>query len=261
MVVNYDLPNESENYVHRIGRTARAGKTGKAVTLASEQDVYQLPGIERYIGGKIPSETVTAELLEEDKSEGKRIHTEFGEGERHSGRRDRDAQKGKYPRKGTEGRKKQKDRIEHPVRKNKKDVFKNEAAEIPQNVKLSELSLEERMAYYRQKYDKGSTKNRPHGAQPEPSRNARQKTKSEKQPGKNRRGENRNDESRHSENRDRSEGRKGHDRPKKKTHEKRSTQNTAQTRNTQTVVSKAPETAETKKGILSRIMGMFKKSK
>ena len=39
MVINYDLPNETENYVHRIGRTARAGKTGKAVTLASEQDV------------------------------------------------------------------------------------------------------------------------------------------------------------------------------------------------------------------------------
>ncbi|MDR3145824.1 MAG: DEAD/DEAH box helicase, partial [Treponema sp.] len=42
MVVNYDLPVETENYVHRIGRTARAGKTGKAITLASEQDVYEL---------------------------------------------------------------------------------------------------------------------------------------------------------------------------------------------------------------------------
>ena len=79
MVVNYDLPNEAENYVHRIGRTARAGKTGKAITLASEQDVYQLPAIERYIGKKIPSENAAEELFEEDKSHGTRVETEFAE--------------------------------------------------------------------------------------------------------------------------------------------------------------------------------------
>ncbi|MDR1575333.1 MAG: DEAD/DEAH box helicase [Treponema sp.] len=76
MVVNYDLPVESENYVHRIGRTARAGKTGKAITLASEQDVYELPAIERYIGKKIPSEIAMSDLHTEDKSAGMRIHTE-----------------------------------------------------------------------------------------------------------------------------------------------------------------------------------------
>ncbi|MDR2021386.1 MAG: DEAD/DEAH box helicase, partial [Treponema sp.] len=76
LVVNYDLPAEAENYVHRIGRTARAGKTGRAITLASEQDVYELPEIERYIGKKIPSETAVTELYEEDKSEGMRIRTD-----------------------------------------------------------------------------------------------------------------------------------------------------------------------------------------
>ncbi|MDR2718752.1 MAG: DEAD/DEAH box helicase [Treponema sp.] len=79
MVVNYDLPNEAENYVHRIGRTARAGKTGRAVTLASEQDVYELPAIERYIGKKIPSEIAAPELHAGDKSAGQQIHTEFYE--------------------------------------------------------------------------------------------------------------------------------------------------------------------------------------
>jgi ATP-dependent RNA helicase RhlB len=80
MVVNYDLPNEAENYVHRIGRTARAGKTGRAITLASEQDVYELPAIERYIGKKIPSEIAAPELhATEDKSAGQRIQTEFYE--------------------------------------------------------------------------------------------------------------------------------------------------------------------------------------
>jgi ATP-dependent RNA helicase RhlB len=82
MVVNYDLPVEAENYVHRIGRTARAGKTGKAITLASEQDVYELPAIERYIGKKIPSEIAMAELHAGDKSAGMHIRTEFYEDRR-----------------------------------------------------------------------------------------------------------------------------------------------------------------------------------
>jgi ATP-dependent RNA helicase RhlB len=77
MVLNYDLPVESENYVHRIGRTARAGKTGKAITLASEQDVYELPDIEKYIGKKIPALIAGEDLYAEDKSAGLRIRTEF----------------------------------------------------------------------------------------------------------------------------------------------------------------------------------------
>jgi ATP-dependent RNA helicase RhlB len=79
MVVNFDLPTEAENYVHRIGRTARAGKTGRAVSLVTEQDVYELPAIERYIGKKIPSEIALQELYAEDKSAGQHIQTEFYE--------------------------------------------------------------------------------------------------------------------------------------------------------------------------------------
>ncbi len=54
LVVNYDLPEDFENYVHRIGRTARAGKSGSAVAFACEQFVYGLEAIENYIGMKIP---------------------------------------------------------------------------------------------------------------------------------------------------------------------------------------------------------------
>jgi ATP-dependent RNA helicase RhlB len=61
MVINYDLPNEAENYVHRTGRTARAGKTGKAYTFCSEQDVYNLPAIQKYIGA-------SEDMMVEDKS-------------------------------------------------------------------------------------------------------------------------------------------------------------------------------------------------
>jgi ATP-dependent RNA helicase RhlB len=53
-VINYDLPQDAENYVHRIGRTARAGKTGKAVALACEDYVYHLEPLEEMLGYKIP---------------------------------------------------------------------------------------------------------------------------------------------------------------------------------------------------------------
>jgi ATP-dependent RNA helicase RhlB len=53
-VINYDLPHEAEDYVHRIGRTARAGAAGNALSLGCETYVITLPEIEAYIGHKIP---------------------------------------------------------------------------------------------------------------------------------------------------------------------------------------------------------------
>jgi ATP-dependent RNA helicase RhlB len=55
-VINYDLPQDAEDYVHRIGRTGRAGATGKALSLADEEYVFSLEEIEKYIGQKIPVE-------------------------------------------------------------------------------------------------------------------------------------------------------------------------------------------------------------
>ncbi|PLX88086.1 MAG: RNA helicase [Desulfuromonas sp.] len=54
-VVNYDLPQDREDYVHRIGRTARAGAKGRAISFADEEMVYVLDEIESYLGSKIPS--------------------------------------------------------------------------------------------------------------------------------------------------------------------------------------------------------------
>jgi ATP-dependent RNA helicase RhlB len=53
-VINYDLPQEAENYIHRIGRTARAGKTGRAISLACEDYVTHLESIETMLGHKLP---------------------------------------------------------------------------------------------------------------------------------------------------------------------------------------------------------------
>jgi ATP-dependent RNA helicase RhlE len=57
-VVNYDLPNVSEDYVHRIGRTGRAGESGQAVSLVSGEDRSYLRDIERLIGRKIEQQVI-----------------------------------------------------------------------------------------------------------------------------------------------------------------------------------------------------------
>ncbi|MCW8903947.1 ATP-dependent RNA helicase RhlB [Sedimenticola sp.] len=62
-VFNFDLPDDAEDYVHRIGRTARAGASGDAISFACETHAFSLPDIEAFIGHRIPMEPVTTELL------------------------------------------------------------------------------------------------------------------------------------------------------------------------------------------------------
>jgi len=65
-VFNYDLPQDVEDYVHRIGRTARFGASGEAISFICEEYAYSMPDIEDYIGEKIPVEPITPDLLLED---------------------------------------------------------------------------------------------------------------------------------------------------------------------------------------------------
>jgi ATP-dependent RNA helicase RhlB len=64
-IINFDLPEDAEDYVHRIGRTARAGASGDAISFACERFSFSLPDIERFIGHKIPMQPITGELLAE----------------------------------------------------------------------------------------------------------------------------------------------------------------------------------------------------
>lgn len=64
MVVNYDVPREAEDYVHRIGRTARANRDGRAVTFVSGDDIGKLKRIEHLLEMEIPKAEVPAELGE-----------------------------------------------------------------------------------------------------------------------------------------------------------------------------------------------------
>jgi ATP-dependent RNA helicase RhlB len=248
MVVNYDLPTEAENYVHRIGRTARAGKTGRAITLASEQDVYELPAIERYIGKKIPSEIALPELHGEDKSAGQQIQTEFYEdrGEERrggGGGASRSSSRGgtrsgarggaRSPRRSegrdgshSEGRK---PRQRGEDKRDKRDGAKNEkprqgrgqrqqatpqvAAPLMAEQDLSQMSFDERMALYKKKYDTAT----PESAQKVPGR-----------------------------------GRKA---PAKSGDHK-----SVRSKETSSVQKQPEQTAPVKKGFLSRLLGKFRRS-
>jgi ATP-dependent RNA helicase RhlB len=191
LVVNYDLPVEPENYVHRIGRTARAGKSGKAIALASEHDVYELPAIEKYIGAKITSAIATEELFANDKSEGVHIQTDVYETESYNRDRDqRDRDQYKRERRSQYGdrqhedhnarethHKNRQEKHEHnrdskeardrkaPLKKegqgkegqkrSQNDSYgsnKNRKHRFEDKKDLSALSFDERMAYYKQKY-------------------------------------------------------------------------------------------------------------
>ncbi|MFI4877938.1 MAG: DEAD/DEAH box helicase [Steroidobacterales bacterium] len=62
-VFNFDLPQDAADYVHRIGRTARAGAEGDAISFACEEYAVSLPDIESYVGHKIPFSPIAPELL------------------------------------------------------------------------------------------------------------------------------------------------------------------------------------------------------
>lgn len=101
LVVNYDLPDDTEDYVHRIGRTARAGKTGKAISLATPDQISDIRQIERLIKKSIPLTkmahfeerhvSVPARVIQESRSRQSRGGRSFGRSERpHGNRRERD---------------------------------------------------------------------------------------------------------------------------------------------------------------------------
>ena len=83
-VYNYDLPFDAEDYVHRIGRTARLGEEGDAVSFACEMYAMSLPDIEAYIEQKIPVGQVTAELMTA-LPRPERVRPEGGDGDEEEG--------------------------------------------------------------------------------------------------------------------------------------------------------------------------------
>ena len=109
LVINFDVPRDEEDYVHRIGRTARAGRGGRAVTFVAEKDMHYFRQIERFLGKEIPKEAVPEEL-----GETPTYKSEVAGGKRHHA-------KGKHAEKGKGGDKSKKRRYYHNNKKQKKE--------------------------------------------------------------------------------------------------------------------------------------------
>jgi len=94
-VINYDLPQDAEDYVHRIGRTARLGADGDAISFACERYVYSLPDIEQYIGHSIPLSPIDDSLFATDLKPRVRIqHERVGRGGGNDGGKRRPRRRG-----------------------------------------------------------------------------------------------------------------------------------------------------------------------
>ncbi|MBQ0052198.1 MAG: DEAD/DEAH box helicase [Treponema sp.] len=155
MVINWDLPNEAENYVHRIGRTARAGKSGKAYTFCSEQDVYSLMPIERYIEKQIPSRVATDEDYAEVKQGGERKY-----GRDRADRSGRNEKGDRNDRRGGKNRRNsdKPQRSGNEYRGSRNGVAAEGAKRQDELDKLSKMTSDERAAYYREKFSGNKSK-------------------------------------------------------------------------------------------------------
>ncbi len=146
MVVNYDLPEDPESYVHRIGRTARVGKEGKAISLACEKFVYALPAIEKYIQQEIPTAFADDDMFLRDDSAGVpiQVRTKGGPGQGRNKRPDR--------KRKTAARQPASER-DQDTRKKRKRRRKPETQSGSGSVRPDRNGTkEERLAYYREKY-------------------------------------------------------------------------------------------------------------
>ena len=75
-MINYDIPSHSKDYIHRVGRTARAGRAGKSITLVTQYDVELIQRIEAVIGKKMdlwPTDPEEVALLRERVDEAARL--------------------------------------------------------------------------------------------------------------------------------------------------------------------------------------------
>jgi ATP-dependent RNA helicase RhlB len=155
MIINYDLPGDCENYVHRIGRTARAGKSGKAITLACEKYIYNLEAIEAFLNKKIPVEFASDEMFPKSKSEGLRF------GNTRKPRRDSQNKKPYSAGKKTRTLRKKslpandEKRKDHPGDQGSRKKFgpKTRGNISKKNQTIPpKATVEERLAYYKKKY-------------------------------------------------------------------------------------------------------------
>ncbi len=145
IVINYDVPRDCDDYIHRIGRTARAGTTGRAITFVSEEDQPFFKQIEDFIEQDVPKIAVPEELGEAPAYEPKKEKEKKGEG--------RNKQK-----KGNNGKpyaKRGKGKPQKPQNKGKQSAEKQQAES---NGERQKPKSNHRRRYHRPKKQNGENK-------------------------------------------------------------------------------------------------------
>ena len=143
VVYNYDLPMDTENYVHRIGRTARAGKKGRSVSFCSERDYAELEKIEKFLGDKLSTIQVEEEFLKFPEGEftpfiGEKLREGTASNQNKPNRNSNNKGKGNFP----------------PKRKD--DRFKDEKAREPRDAR-NDKGREDK--FKKDKFNKGKQGN------------------------------------------------------------------------------------------------------
>jgi len=156
MVINYDLPNEAESYVHRIGRTARAGESGKAISFGCEKFVYNLDAIESFIGEKIPVKFAEEEYFMDDREgfdENVKMHSKkktVARGKSKS--KIKSFKESKSDKIKSNRSADNKNKVKNKLQKKQAVIGKKKPSKTKKVVKPKFNSLEERLSYYKEKY-------------------------------------------------------------------------------------------------------------
>ena len=127
MVINYDVPRDVEDYVHRIGRTARAERDGIAITLVSDDEIYLFKRIEKFLGREIEKNALPAELGEAPDYKADKAHstTANRNRKRHGGARRHGANNKNNTHNNTNPKQKKNERNEKQVRPGRKEFSGN----------------------------------------------------------------------------------------------------------------------------------------
>lgn len=158
MVINFDVPRDAEDYVHRIGRTARAGLEGQAVTLVGEKDQYAFKTIEQFLKKEVKKNDVPEELDEVPTYTGKKNDKEKGrrnKGKSKTHGKDRGRGKEQKQTKIQKQPKEKKEYREHTEQKQTTETFYNE----PLTSKSEQASEKHRKHYHRKKTANNKKKN------------------------------------------------------------------------------------------------------
>jgi len=157
LVINYDLPEDPENYVHRIGRTARAGNTGKAISLACERFVYGLEAIEKLIDAKVPVLPVTDELIVEDSSAGKYFNRHRDENSHDRGRQNKPGRR-PQKRRTSAAPASRSHSVPRPASRSKTPSGSHSKPRLDTRLKR-DMKIDDRLEYYKKKYGEDFTLN------------------------------------------------------------------------------------------------------